>query len=545
MHFEGAFGHTDWDRVKILAENGLRAGKLDCLPLLGASLAELGDWTGAQQQFEEGIIKGALEARSICAYFLVNSGFHASVVDVLKNGALDDPDDLDLGVLLMEKEETFAQAGEYLAKSLYMERGQASLILARWYLLQGLANEAEKWLDNVPTDSQCLKCVVVCLGELRMMQGRIEEAAKLLDLNAQSVPVEFLEYATTLLGDLCLIRGECETALSYFRREGAGSHTKTIARHFVDPVELCAKQIAGLQGSDRSGTILAEIPFVGDFVIISGLASAAGKQLNGQIGTVTSWDHFLGRIGVRIDGVTGLKAIKLMNLVLLGRPASIEQEELHDQVAIEASLKMSGVTVHPELVSQADVNAQISDALLRSRQGPKVMLITCARRCSQLIEFLKAGPELKATRLAMQANGLTCQSNEGGRLGPFVFVQPDNYHPLEEALRLSGFPLSEFRCGHVFAEEDLAEVILKFAQSIPKADKLRPTSAIVPLSFAAKIVENNLEARTFKTFIDIKVPTSMWSEGSGTKTMSTTATDPRKGPSKLRPCARNNSKGSS
>ena len=47
----------DWDRVKILAENGLRAGTQECLPLLAQSLVELGDLMGAREHFEAGVRK--------------------------------------------------------------------------------------------------------------------------------------------------------------------------------------------------------------------------------------------------------------------------------------------------------------------------------------------------------------------------------------------------------------------------------------------------------------------------------------------------------
>ena len=75
LHSCGIFGPPDWDRVKILSENGLRAGYFDCLTVLGKRCAELGDVLGARQHFEDGIRKGVSEARTSYAFNLQKLGF--------------------------------------------------------------------------------------------------------------------------------------------------------------------------------------------------------------------------------------------------------------------------------------------------------------------------------------------------------------------------------------------------------------------------------------------------------------------------------------
>jgi hypothetical protein len=401
-------------------------------------------------------------------------------------------------------------------------------------MLQGFGDEAGTLVtnlldDGIPDDDIPVRYYLI-LGEMRMMQGQLAEAWELVQ---ESLKHFVTANAFCLLGDLSLIKGETQQALSYWDKASTGIHNSmvfgrccTILRNFVDPLALCYSDVEAVM-------VLRQVPFVGDFVLIAGLVSATGKTLNGQVGTVTCWNHFSGRIGVRVDGFGDAKALKLQNLKLLSRPFRIEDEDVTAQLTIEASLKtkvVSGDALSPDL---PDINAQISDILLRSRKGLQIVLHTFSRCPEALVDAFEKASELQACKNAMKEQGLSSQVNSEGILGPFVFVCAEHYHALEEALRLKGSAFSNFRCWHVFGEERLSDVILEAAKKLPKKEKVYARKvSIVPLSFAAQMVVEQLEASILKTFIDIKLP----SQDTGAQTVSTTSADPRKKAVAHRPC---------
>jgi len=278
------------------------------------------------------------------------------------------------------------------------------------------------------------------------------------------------------------------------------------------------------------------------------LTSDLGQALNGRVGTVIRWDHFAGRIGVKIDGVDDgakPKAIKLRNLQLVSRPLLISDdldEDIETQLAIEASVKTKVLPVAALCGEPSSVNAQLSDAILRSQKGLTVVLFTLSRCPQALFSAFDATPKLADCKKTMEEHDLSWKINVGTKHGPFVFVSPDRYKPLQEALRLnaSAEKLEDFRSSHVFADEELSDDVLKAINGLPRREKVQAHSvSIVPLSFAAGIVEHQIKASILKTFIDIKESTSLHSltEG-GPHTVSTTDADSHKKGVVHRPCAK-------
>ena len=187
---------------------------------------------------------------------------------------------------------------------------------------------------------------------------------------------------------------------------------------------------------------------IGSRVRIYGLESAAGRGLNGQLGTVTCFDEVKQRFGVAVDGKKSSLSIAELNLVAickgstasLSAPSSMRQdpslarssgqssfskpdhypvtralgsnlsdEELHMQTVIELSLldaNVPGVSAPPEL----NVNAQISDALLRDRTmqstPPQVILLAMSRHPKTLRDALLQAPSLQDCRRDLEEQGL-------------------------------------------------------------------------------------------------------------------------------------------
>jgi len=384
---------------------------------------------------------------------------------------------------------------------------EAASRLALWHLVQGRRAETQHWLDAARAIASG-PLLDLIFGQFYMMQGQLAEAKSHLEA---SVMVQQSNEAHLLLGDICLIRNEIQQGLRHWalakdNKALAFLQHPTIARHFVEPSTLTSLGVG-------AAAVLGQMPFVGDFVVIEGLESSAGQELNGQVGTVTRWDHFSGRIGVEVDGLKGAKAIKLLNLKLLSRPMQIDPDDFIAQSAIDASLKMQ-VVPDSELSKELyDVNAQVSDALIRSRKGLQVVLHTLTRCPEALTRAFESDPKLAECRHAMEENGLSVQLNSSNRHGPFAFVRPENYEALKAELVLAGSSLQSFRCWHIFADEDLSSTIVDVVQNVPKKEKVyaRKTS-VVPLSFAAQVLEEQVEASILRTFISIKLPSSMRSE---------------------------------
>lgn len=72
---------------------------------------------------------------------------------------------------------------------------------------------------------------------------------------------------------------------------------------------------ASLRRTFKQNLPLQQILFrPGDHVLIHGLSSTVGLQLNGQSGTIIKFDPHTGRYGVKVDGVDGVKSVQSKNV---------------------------------------------------------------------------------------------------------------------------------------------------------------------------------------------------------------------------------------
>merc|ERR1711920_593235 len=88
---------------------------------------------------------------------------------------------------------------------------------------------------------------------------------------------------------------------------------------------------------------------------------------------------------------------------------------------------------------------------------------------------------------------------------------------------------------HVFVDPSLAAVVIRVlertCQQLPQKQKFYNRSKeTVPLAFAAAAAEMKINVLESRTFIDIQVPSSLpLTDGNGTRVVSTTDTNTRKG----------------
>lgn len=316
----------------------------------------------------------------------------------------------------------------------------------------------------------------------------------------------------------------------------------------------------------------------GDTVQVRGLTSSEGQRLNGREGSIRSIER-TGRFGVEVHGV-GMKAIKGTNLakvtvpqaapptVALGLPLPtsasasevatapsragsyptggfspaddlLDEEELLAQAAIQSSLQ--DVIASSPVQQVPSVNAQVSDALLRSRlhlcpESQVVLLTTFSRSPDAFRQALTRAPEVADCRRALEVRGFPPELRSGAK----VLVPVEHYEPLMEAIRLTGFdPDSAFGRQHVFVDPPLAPAVTRIVDevnaSLSKKKKFykKGDPVKVPLGLATEAVYTDYKVGVLNTFIGIRVPSSLRSAetSSGPRTVSTTdAADGRKGP---------------
>lgn len=134
----------------------------------------------------------------------------------------------------------------------------------------------------------------------------------------------------------------------------------------------------------------------------------------------------------------------------------------------------------------------------------------------------------------LRAAGFSSDLSSGAK----ALVRVEQYQPMLEAIRIGGLDLKP---RHVLCSTELEEEVLAAIKRIPRQEKVRrkKRSTKVPLGFAVSALARDLAVDVVRSFISIKVPSSLRSDSaSGVATASTTdakiargevkATNPRK-----------------
>jgi len=301
----------------------------------------------------------------------------------------------------------------------------------------------------------------------------------------------------------------------------------------ISDARACFSRASEMGYHDVTGSSMQQMPLpmaepqadcifsIGTKVVINGLSSQTGQRLNGREGVVVCHHAQAGRFGVQLDG-EDVKSIEPENLIPITSEEHFEDPDA--QSAIEASL----------LQGDGNVNAQLSEAILKSSSQSSfchVLLITYSRKPAVFREALLTDSRLHDCRQALLDRGFPVELSSGAK----ALVQPDQYEPLMEFIRLSCLMFASW---HLFLDPSLesivAEIIDEVNSKLRKKEKFYQKSAKkVPLEFAAKVQEMECKAIVLRTFIQIPVSSSMYSaQGSSQQhTASTTdAAEGRQGP---------------
>mmetsp|Transcript_118998 Transcript_118998/g.379490 ORF Transcript_118998/g.379490 Transcript_118998/m.379490 type:complete len:323 (+) Transcript_118998:1313-2281(+) len=279
---------------------------------------------------------------------------------------------------------------------------------------------------------------------------------------------------------------------------------------------------------DRASYMPAGQFQVGDRVFVRGLKST-GLKFNLRFATVVKDASNSGLYAVEIDGFGGVWALKEENLLPESRALEFEPlwQPLNEVTKEEDILDEAG---SGSAAGMGGANAQLRStcvANLHQDLAPAVVLLTFSRSPRSFRTILAEAVELAVCRDALAQRGCAWELRSGTK----IFVKPDHYEPTLEAVRLAGWSLAH---QHVIVEVELAEVVTGLLRRLPGRDSVRSQGNVkVPFAFAAASLQFGGDIAVSKTFINIRIASSMCSaDGSGHRTKSTTDTDMRKGKSK-------------
>mmetsp|Transcript_157838 Transcript_157838/g.290831 ORF Transcript_157838/g.290831 Transcript_157838/m.290831 type:complete len:507 (-) Transcript_157838:155-1675(-) len=287
--------------------------------------------------------------------------------------------------------------------------------------------------------------------------------------------------------------------------------------------------------ASREGIMSAAAQTPGHFAIadrvrIHGLTSPAGIGLNGSTGKIIKFDAGTGRYVVGVDDVPVMQAIQPSHLCLHTEQES-SSEHFTKNTEDESVQTGTGETMSESKLSDdaGRVNAQLSEALVRSSlatDGPRVLLLKLSRSSEAMRRLLLESEELAHCRAALESQGVAVELASGAK----IFVRPEHYVPVHEALRLHSMTLYN---DHVIVDVDLEPVVTELVRSLRGRSNVYPKRTdILPLGFASAAASMNGTTPVVvdRTFINIRVPSSLYTESDPTapRTASTTDADPRK-----------------
>ncbi len=206
-----------------LALSGGRVGtqEVDICYYKAAALYQSGDFEGA-----EDVYRALMEydKDSMEPYFLLAS-IYADQKDIEQarkyygEAIARDEEDYDLYIAIYENLNALgytSEATEYLNLALEIDGDKAenSMQRGRIYLIMGQYDAAEKALNKAVTKD--LQEARVYLSKVYMAQGKLDEAAEVLKVYAQSDQVTSEGFA--LLGNVAMDQGNYEDALGYFEK---------------------------------------------------------------------------------------------------------------------------------------------------------------------------------------------------------------------------------------------------------------------------------------------------------------------------------------
>lgn len=440
---------------------------------------------------------------------------------------------------LFERMGKFVEAIQFYSEARDLGVHRATLCLGKIHERMGNSSLALTLYQEGDLADGCVDCLNK-LAVLAWDKGDLDEA---FDMFQEGSDRGSLECATNL-GKLCefIASLALKEGLSVRDEMSMAQSVKTIQENAHVAQNLLQQTRRGLHSESEKyrrcheplGVVAPSVALgahplprfhVGDVVRILGLTGSVASTWNGSLGEIQSYSKGRNAFSVDIRGV-GVRSIKAKNI------------ELADQADSQPSPEQSPVGHAPgssshQAVEQDDDsrNAEISNMVLQNRlsvPGPRVEVLTFSRSPNEYRKALMDAPELADCRQALEDKGFAVELSSGAK----VFVQPQHYEPLMVKIRMSKlktFPRI------VFVDPSLAAVVIRVLErtchQLPQKQKFYNRSKeTVPLAFAAAAAEMKINVLESRTFVDIQVPSSLPStDGNGTRVVSTTDTNARKG----------------
>eukprot|EP00931_Biecheleriopsis_adriatica_P090684 TRINITY_DN64626_c0_g1_i1.p1 TRINITY_DN64626_c0_g1~~TRINITY_DN64626_c0_g1_i1.p1 ORF type:complete len:875 (-),score=146.94 TRINITY_DN64626_c0_g1_i1:77-2563(-) len=180
----------------------------------------------------------------------------------------------------------------------------------------------------------------------------------------------------------------------------------------------------------------------------------------------------------------------------------MDADEVEDSACLPARLTEG---------SAVAVNQPGPDAEFRQ----EVVLLKFLRPSGALRDALLSAPKLAECKALLERHSYTAELESGAK----VFVSPDHFTPLMEAIRMGKWQLYP---EHVFVDPGLEEVVLGVARGLPRSAKVYCHKAglkrySVPTGFAAEVSgldDPDISVEYQRSFVHVRLPSSLVSNRS-------------------------------
>jgi len=141
----------------------------------------------------------------------------------------------------------------------------------------------------------------------------------------------------------------------------------------------------------------------------------------------------------------------------------------------------------------------------------KIVLLKFLRPSQSLRHALLSASELADSKALLEQHDHTVELPSGA----MVFVRPDHFKPLMDAIRLGRLQLYP---EHVFVDPYLADAVIEAVRRLPRSAKVYCHGGVkrsfVPTGFATAVNELDYPVNVERTFIHVRVPSSLLSNRS-------------------------------
>ncbi|CAE7689449.1 unnamed protein product, partial [Symbiodinium pilosum] len=128
-----------------------------------------------------------------------------------------------------------------------------------------------------------------------------------------------------------------------------------------------------------------------------------------------------------------------------------------------------------DMLQASEANARLSQEMIGAQRThmPRVLILGFSRSPESFKHALLEGPDLAPLRASLQERQYPCVLDSGAK----VFVRPEQYEAVLEAIRQEEARGLVMKSSHVIVSEDVEEMVVKVLCSVPSSQQVRVRTA--------------------------------------------------------------------